>query len=246
MKGSYWVINTKNGAFLTDRNDLIGKQICENNIWEPEIIEMYTQLIKPEYTVLDIGAHMGFHTINFAKLSKHVYAFEPQKRLYNQLCGNVFLNEFSDKVTCFNIGLGEKNKKSSFGSLEGHNTLNWDGNWSEEMINYGGRSLEDDLGTNEIDIKPLDSLNMTPNFIKIDIEDYELKTFQGAKNTIKTRLPIILFESFAKNYFKVAEFLHEIGYEIITNSKLKASGNYIAIHPNSNDYKENKITLKKI
>ena len=80
----------------------------------------------------------------------------------------------------------------------------------------------------------------------MDVEDYELKTFQGAKNTIKTRLPIILFESFAKNYFKVAEFLHEIGYEIITNSKLKASGNYIAIHPNSNDYKENKSTLKKI
>ena len=246
MKGSYWIINTKNGAFLTDRNDLIGKQICVNNIWEPEIIEIYTSLIKPDHIVLDIGAHMGFHTINFAKLSKHVYAFEPQKPLYNQLCGNVFLNEFDDKVTCFNIGLGEKNKKSSFGGLSGHNTLNWGGNWSEEMINYGGRSLEDNVGTNEIDIKPLDSLNIAPNFIKIDVEGYEVKTFQGAKNTIKTRLPIILFESFSENYSKVVEFLYEIGYEIITNSKLKELGNYIAIHPNSNDYKENKITLKKI
>jgi FkbM family methyltransferase len=238
MKGSYWIVKTEHGDFLTDKNDFIGSQLYKKFVWEPEVIDICTQLIKPHYTVLDIGAHMGFHTINFAKLAKSVYAFEPQKRLYNQLRGNVFLNEFNDKISCFNIGLGEKNKKSSFGDLYEHNTKNWDGDW-DEAINYGGRPLEDDLGTNEITIKTLDSLNISPDFIKMDVEGYELKTLQGAINTLKAHSPTILFETFTENYKIVFKFLFEIGYKIFSNHELETYSNYIAIHPDSNDYEEN-------
>lgn len=187
IKEGYWIINTNHGSFLTDIQDFIGYKIFKEHVWEPNIIEIYKLLLKSHYVVLDIGAHMGFHTVNFAFYSKHVYAFEPQLPLYNQLCGNVFLNKLNEKITCFNVGLGEKNKKSSFGDLWKHNSLNWGGNWDIELINYGGRSLEDDLGMNNIDIKTLDSFDLSPHFIKIDIEGYELKALQGAKKTLEKK-----------------------------------------------------------
>jgi FkbM family methyltransferase len=246
MNGSYWIVNTNYGAFLTDKNDFIGSKVYQDCVWEPEIIEIYESLLQPHYIVVDIGAHMGFHTVNFAKNSKQVYAFEPQLHLYNQVCGNIFLNELNGKITCFNVGLGETNKRSSFGSLDKHNSLNWDGNWEVELINYGGRSLEDDLGTNEIEIRTLDSFAITPHFIKMDVEGYELKTLQGAKQTLEKSHPILFFESFPEYQEDVFNFLKGIGYEIFIIPHTAQSVDFIAIHPKFEDYVSVKYKINKL
>jgi len=246
MKGSYWIVNTNYGAFLTNKNDFIGNKVYQECVWEPEIIEIYESILQPHYEVIDIGAHMGFHTINFANNSKHVYAFEPQLHLYNQVCSNIFLNELDNKITCFNVGLGEINKRSSFGSLDKHNSLNWDGNWNVELINYGGRSLEDDLETNEIEIRTLDSFDFSPHFIKMDVEGYELKTLQGAKKTLETHHPILLFESFPEYQEDVFNFLKGIGYEIFMIPHTAQSVDFIALHPKFEQYTSIKNKIIKL
>lgn len=245
IKEGYWIVNTNYGSFLTDVQDFIGNKIFHNHVWEPNILDLYKSILQPHYVVLDIGAHMGFHTINFGFYSKQVYAFEPQLPLYNQLCGNVFLNKLNEKITCFNVGLGETNKKSSFGSLEKHNSLNWDGNWDIELINYGGRSLEDNLEINDIEIKTLDSFNLSPHFIKIDVEGYELKTLQGAKKTLEINYPIILFESFPEYQKDVFKYLETIGYKLITIPNTDLGVDFIAIHPKFEDYLNIKNYLLK-
>ena len=244
MGGSYWIIKTEHGPFLTNIKDFIGKKIYENQVWEPEIIEVYKSLLQPHYIIVDVGAHMGFHTINFANNSKHVYAFEPQPHLYNQVCGNIFLNELDSKITCFNIGLGETNKRSSFGSLDKHNSLNWDGNWDVELINYGGRSLEDDLGTDEIEIRTLDSFNLNPHLIKIDVEGYELKTLQGSIQTLKSHHPVIIFECFESQQKEVFQLLDDIGYEIFSIPNTSQNVDFLAIHPQFDDYNNIKNKFK--
>jgi FkbM family methyltransferase len=234
MKEGCWVVNTNYGSFVTDTKDFIGHTIYNDHVWEPEIIKVYKTLLQPHYIVLDIGAHMGFHTINLAFYSKHVYAFEPQLPIHNQLCGNVFLNGLDNKITCYNVGLGEKDKKSSFGDLYEHNSLNW--GWDTEIINYGGRALEDDLGINDIEIKTLDSYNLSPHFIKMDVEGYELKTLQGAINTITTYYPTILLETLPEHQDEVFKFLKDIGYETFRVPDTYLGFDFISIHPNFEDY----------
>lgn len=234
MKEGCWIVNTNYGSFLTDTKDFIGYTIHTYLVWEPEIINLYKLLLQPHYIVLDIGAHMGFHTINLAFNSKHVYAFEPQLPLHNQLCGNVFLNGLDNKITCFNVGLGETNKKSSFGDLYEHNSLNW--GWETEIINYGGRSLDDTLGINDIEIKTLDSFNLSPHFIKMDVEGYELKTLQGALKTLQQHYPTILFESLPEHQDDVFEFLRDIGYETFRVPNTYLGFDFISIHPKFEDY----------
>lgn len=245
MKGSYWIINTNYGAFLTNQKDFIGNKVCDNGVWEPEVVNIYEAILEPHYEVVDIGAHMGFHTVNFAKHSKQVYAFEPQRHLYNQVCGNIFLNELDDRVVCFNVGLGETNKRSSFGSLDKHNTLTWPGNTGIELINYGGRALEDDLGTDEIEIRTLDSFNLAPHFIKMDIEGYELKTLQGSIETINNHHPIILFECFIRNQEQVIPFLKNLGYEIYNIPHPEGNDDFIALHPQFEQYNKTKNKIDK-
>ena len=84
------LIQTENkglGSFLVLKNNLIGRFINHYGVWENHLYEIYSKLIKPKDIILDGGANIGFHTIHVAKLSVEgkVYAFEPQKLIFNLL-----------------------------------------------------------------------------------------------------------------------------------------------------------------
>lgn len=46
----------------------------------------------------------------------------------------------------------------------------------------------------EVEVITLDSLNLAPNFIKIDVEGYELWAIQGGEQTIRTHRPVVMLE----------------------------------------------------
>ncbi len=54
----------------------------------------YSRLVGPGDVVLDIGANIGAHTLQFARLVSpgHVYAFEPTQYAYRKLTDNIALN----------------------------------------------------------------------------------------------------------------------------------------------------------
>ena len=60
-------------------------------------------------------------------------------------------------------------------------------------------------------IKKLDSFNLTSDFIKIDVEGYELKVLEGSIKHIKKNNPIILIEK-NKEFFKIKKFMRKLNY----------------------------------
>src|SRR5580700_98147 len=58
---------------------------------EAQLIGWATQLIRPDQSFIDVGAHVGSWTQHFAQKCKRVYAFEPQSTTYARLCGGVQL-----------------------------------------------------------------------------------------------------------------------------------------------------------
>lgn len=60
--------------------------------------------------VVDIGANFGLYSILLGREPgvREVIAFEPVRRNYNQLLGNVFVNRLDGKVTAHRLGLGDK------------------------------------------------------------------------------------------------------------------------------------------
>lgn len=59
--------------------------------WEPEVIEALSQEIRPTDTVVEIGAHIGYHTMQLAPRAARYVAVEPLPHLVEILRKNVSL-----------------------------------------------------------------------------------------------------------------------------------------------------------
>src|SRR4051812_16828084 len=92
----------KHGRFLYNVNDtFVGRSLDLYGEWCEEEIEVLSQIIKPGSVVLDIGANIGTHTICFAKQALPggvVYAFEPQRLVFQNLCANIALNQLVNVI----------------------------------------------------------------------------------------------------------------------------------------------------
>lgn len=141
-------------------------------------------------TIIDIGANFGFHTLEFSDLvgdSGNVFAFEPQKLVYYQLCGNTLINGRSN-ITNYNLALSDEVTQLKMENLQYQ---------SEEKINIGNAHLNAyiDNGFNWVDVKPLDSFEFENlEVIKIDVQGFEPKVLDGAIKTIKKHKPVIFIE----------------------------------------------------
>lgn len=63
--------------------------------------QMFKQVVKDGYTVVDIGANIGYFTLLAGRLvgkKGKVYAFEPEPQNYSVLCQNIALNRYDNVV----------------------------------------------------------------------------------------------------------------------------------------------------
>ena len=176
-------------------------------LFEENLIHWCKKFCDKTKVFLDIGAHSGTYTISFAKLCKEVHSFEPQRMTYYSLCGGVALSNIRNAY-CYNFGLGSPEQV-------GKQTL-------KIVSNDGGESslhsTDKILATEEVEIKTLDSLNLTNiGFIKMDIEDNELHALKGAVETLRaSNNPPILFEANSYNN-DLFDYIKYLGYNKVVN-----------------------------
>jgi FkbM family methyltransferase len=202
-------------------------------IYEPYIFEYIVKHFNiADKTVVDIGANFGFHSIEFSEMvgdKGRVYAFEPQRLVYYQLCGNVILNGL-DNVYCYNVGLGDKEK---IVELENQNY------YSEQKINIGdthtGKYVEN--GMELCSIHTLDSYNFCDvSVIKLDVQGYELYVINGMVDTLLRNRPYIFLEIdlsqlqiYGLNQDSVISRLTGLGYVVERLSADQHIVDYVAI-----------------
>lgn len=239
MNKSFTTVQTDFGVFLINEYDLIGVAIQRNKVWEYHLYDFYSKILTKDDICIDAGANLGFHTIQFGKLTKKVHAFEPQPLIYNQLCANILFNDLNDNVITYKLALGEKEETQQMWDIENES---WVGNG---CYNWGGRGIEHKEASyqsnefreyDQIKVIPLDSLKLTPDLIKIDIQGYEYYAFLGAKETLNKK-PIILLENHGTGLDKeVLSFLKEIGYEVYRYC-IDNQEDCILIHPEGEKYR---------
>lgn len=60
------------------------------------------------------------------------------------------------------------------------------------------------------DLKKLDDYQLSPYFIKIDVQGLELQVLEGAAKTLEEHRPILLIESISE---EIMDFLQQYGYQ---------------------------------
>jgi FkbM family methyltransferase len=167
--------------------------------------------------IFDIGANIGTFTTWMAKAfpDGKIYAFEPQRSVFQMLSGNAAINNLYNVYT-YNIALGKENTKIEF----------HEPNYFQKN-DFGTFSLVENViqeKTNNlitVEVKTLDSFMNFYNIkkihlLKIDAEGMDLDILIGGKETIKTHLPIIFIEhsdnrrSILDN---IKEYLNQFHYE---------------------------------
>jgi len=177
----------RHGPMMYLRRDAyVGRSFHEYGEFSEGEVEIFRSVLRPGDIALDIGANLGAHTIPMARLvgpTGFVFAFEPQRILFNILCGNIALNELVN-VKAFPFALGRAPGQTRVMPLDygGPN-------------NFGGISLGGERGE-AIPVATLDQIGLAkPRFIKIDVEGMELEVLLGAKALLARDRPILYVEN---------------------------------------------------
>ena len=178
------------GIFIHLENDkYIPESLVKYDGWENEIYDECKKYLKPDSNIIEVGAHIGTHTIPLAKLAPQgvVYAFEMQRFIHQLLCANIILNQCGN-IHTYQEAVSNQKGEVKVGLVD-HNVHDNSGNvkLQDVMINEG---YPLHVTTLDYKFKFLSKLDL----IKVDVECHELEVLQGAYNLIKHYRPIIVTE----------------------------------------------------
>ena len=154
----------RHGRMLYNEHDIyLGRSLDLYGEFSEGECDVFRQLIQPGWTVLELGANIGSHTVFLAKRvgpSGRVVAFEPQRIVFQTLCANLALNSILN-VECYQKAVGQQAGSLIVPPLD-YTVDN----------NFGGLGLGTYTTGESVPLVAIDDLNLNAcHFIKIDIEE---------------------------------------------------------------------------
>lgn len=193
-----YVIETRTGLKLwirPKRNKIVG----DIDILIEILIEnqyKLGKLIKPNYTVIDIGGQAGFFSTMASKIvgnNGKVYVFEPSKSNFNELIKNVKLNNLKN-IVAHNLAVSKSEGKLKFFI-------------SEE--NVGAHSLLNDANKRFTEVKSTSLKKIfcennlkKVNFLKMDCEGSEYEILLESPISTLKKIDTIILEQHITHYTK--------------------------------------------
>ena len=154
--------------------------------------------VKSWRTAIDVGANVGEWTRPLAKRFDHVICFEPNPNFRNCFKKNIT----ESNVTLYPYGLSTHAHTAEQGTNHTH-------------LNYvvGDTTPRD----GDIDCRSLDSFDLCDvDYIKIDVDGFEIPVLQGAQETLKRNSPVINIEMKERKRPKIVaesrKILRNLGY----------------------------------
>lgn len=204
---------TNNYSIITPVNNgnrgTISELIFEGVKSQPEytLISYLQGHLADNIVMIDIGGNIGSFTCQFLSKASMVYIFEPIPRLYQVIQDSLEYNKIK------NVQLIKK----ALGNTETNVTM-FDNNNSSIVVTTGGdptiqikvTTLDNELG----DLKKVD-------FVKVDVEGFEMHVLQGSEQLISKFHPTILLElhplfieSYGYTIYNVIDWLEQHNYKI--------------------------------
>jgi FkbM family methyltransferase len=208
------VKHCRHGVFMYSRNDaFVGRGLDLYGEWCEFEIRTLRPFIGLGDTVVDVGANIGTHTVAFANMvgqTGTVHSFEPQRRLFSMLAGNVALNAL-EWVVCHHEAVGDATGYIQLPPLPSSDTFF---NYSAVSLVPNNAPRKAKASDEKVPLVTLDSLELgSCAAIKMDVEGMEPSVLLGARQTIKRCQPVLYVEIGGKENTKtIADFLSTQNY----------------------------------
>lgn len=206
-------------SYPFDFKDLLQRQMYFG-LYDIQEIDALKRIVKPGSIVLDIGANVGFYSLTFSEAVGQaglVYAFEPMPHNCQKIETAIAQNHIT------NIHLHPVAVGNASGQLTLYVSPSNEGNTGAASVVVG--TLDRTIPV-EVEVVVLDDLLAAAgvariDFIKIDIEGFELEALQGLEKYLTPpNAPVILYESNAPLLLRrnqevtaVAALLKSYGYQ---------------------------------
>ncbi len=202
------LLRTRHGLMWTNRFDtVVGRSLMLYGEYSEDECHIFRQVLHKGSTVVEAGANIGPHTLVFSEIvgdEGSVYAYEPQKTLFETLCNNLALNNRKNAI-CFSEALGSKEGMLYLPCLD----------YSQDN-NFGGVELQEVPTGTPVKTSTIDSLKLSScTLIKADVEGMELEVLKGAERTIKEHKPFLYVENDRRSRAPaLIAYLQSLGYDL--------------------------------
>ncbi len=230
-------------------NDIVSEFAARPNGWEPHITEEITSTLKTysdkhsiplsDLTFVDIGANVGWFTMNMAAFGANVIAFEPMQDNIDLIQKSLeepdnVMNGVSGRVKFYPHGLGTKDEVCTIYS---HNINVGDGIVKCVNGDDGEKNLKipnDYSIRGRIPVHRLDDVvdakkeGLNIVVIKMDTEGYECNVLEGGSNLLLRSGARVIFTEFEKGWMierdgnpeKFMKDIADAGYRLRRTTKV--------------------------
>jgi len=163
--------------FITNKDKGLSKDIYLNGIREENALKYFLNCIDSNDVVLDLGANMGFYSIQEALIAKKVINVEPVTTNFSFLVLNTIENNLTN-IENYNIAISDTNRvidffESEAGNLSCLDKKNESHNYSKiKVISFTGQDF-------------LKEFDVTANVLRMDVEGAELEVLESFGEKLK-------------------------------------------------------------
>ena len=203
-KGPVGVFRRGDIVWELDLSEGIDFAIYLQGGFEPETLREYRRVVRAGFVVLDIGANIGSHTLPLAKIvgpSGRVYAFEPTDYAFGKQLRNLSLNlELSRRVTAIQAMLAGCRTQEKPQAIPSSWPL--DGVLEAQLhpINLGRFNTLEGAQIFRLDDWVAQEQLPRIDFVKIDVDGYEIDVIEGAVETLRRHKPVMMMEFAPDNF----------------------------------------------
>ena len=156
-------------------------------------------------TILDVGSNYGFISLALqSNLTSQtsIFSFEPHPEIVKAFSRSILKNDIKN-IILENVAVGNDNEQIEINLFGQTSNILDTGNKVVQKVKINQIKLDDYL---------LDR-NIIPNFIKIDVDGYELNVLKGLQDTINKYKPIMVVET--NDSEEVLQFLKNCNYKLL-------------------------------
>lgn len=199
-------------SFLLDTRNSLDMKLMGGMNWEHELRDRAVAEIKNQKLDLfiDAGANLGLYTIDLNRRCdglRETVAFEPVPSNYNQLCGNIFMNMMSDRVTAMRTALSD---------TDGTAVLHVDSRFTihstfESNVGPAGK-FDKSINVPLMKFDAHHDFEGRRVFMKMDVEGHEEAALLGMAGFLTRNKASLQIESGVTQFKTVGKFLTGLGY----------------------------------